>query len=843
MRKWTMLAAVSGIAFAATSPAAGQEVAEDDLTLEEEQQDARDEGALDVIVVTAQRRQESAQDVPIAISAFTSEELEARGVTQALDVAQYVPNLVGLNNTGLGSANAYYLRGLGNSESIATFDPPVGTYVDDIYLSRQNANNLQFFDVERVEVLRGPQGTLFGRNTTGGAINVILREPGDEFAGYVEGGYGAYDRIVGRASVDLPFNDDLAIKLSGFVNDDRGYVKNSPTDQFFNDSDGWGVRLGTRGEISPDARWTGSYAHIAANGENSLNFDCWPRDRSQCDGRFSTTGLAEDEFDRDGPLVGVLTGQKQFFGNGNRTDTDIISSNLEFGGEDLRVNIITGFVHLRQEFALDFADGRGLPSISNPFPPVQAFRFGGFTIANIGEHDQFTQEVKFTGDLADGFVQFVAGGYYFREWNRTDFGTVFTLGFVPGGFPFVLADRVLDNETEAWAGYAQADFNLTDALKLTAGVRYTDEEKTLSIRDNRPNLGGGLCLGSFGPVPCINNSNLVAPTGVAIPRELNSSLWTPRFVVNYEPVGEALLFASATRGFKSGGWNARATNPSLLLPFDPEKVWTYEGGVKTELFNRSIRINLVGYYTDVTDLQTPSAFVNESTGALTFITRNFADYTNKGVELEVQAVPAPGLNAFLAVGYQDDEYEVDEDDLAPDEFGVSSVAAGLQLCREQLAAGFVAGGGATACGQGIVAPDGSLATPVRTPDWTVAFGVNYEIDLTDRIVFWPAINASWRSEQETGTSELSIFDGEIFEPATGITYPANLAGDGDFIVGSRSESYWIVNGQLTLRFDNRYSISAECRNCLDQEAVQSSLANYSYLNQPRTWLVKARVEF
>ncbi|MCU0892155.1 MAG: Plug domain-containing protein, partial [Sandarakinorhabdus sp.] len=138
-----------------------------------------DTGAIEDIIVTAQRRRERAQDVPIAITAFSAEALQARGVVNALDLTQFVPNLVGLNNTGLGTANAYYLRGLGNTESIATFDPPVGTYVDDIYISRQNANNFNLFDVERVEVLRGPQGTLFGRNTTGGAISVVMREPGE----------------------------------------------------------------------------------------------------------------------------------------------------------------------------------------------------------------------------------------------------------------------------------------------------------------------------------------------------------------------------------------------------------------------------------------------------------------------------------------------------------------------------------------------------------------------------------------------------------------------------------------------------------------------------------------
>ena len=167
---------------------------------------AEEESGIKDIVVTAQRRAESVQDVPIAISAFTSEQLSAQGVNNTLQLGQYIPNLVAINNTGLGSANGYYLRGLGNSETIATFDPPVGTYVDDIYLSRQNANNLSFLDVQRIEVLRGPQGTLFGRNTTGGAISIIMRDPGEEVGGYVEAGYGRYDRKLFRGS-----NSDFAL--------------------------------------------------------------------------------------------------------------------------------------------------------------------------------------------------------------------------------------------------------------------------------------------------------------------------------------------------------------------------------------------------------------------------------------------------------------------------------------------------------------------------------------------------------------------------------------------------------------------------------------------------------
>lgn len=225
MTRNALLSAVSLVAMLAT-PAYAQESANNDQGLED-------------IVVTAQRRAESAQDVPIAITAFNAETLETRGINTALDVTQFVPNLVGLNNTGLGTANSYYLRGVGNTESIATFDPPIGTYIDDVYVSRQNANNFSFFDVERVEVLRGPQGTLFGRNTTGGAIAVVMKDPGETSGGYLEAGFGSYNRKLFRGSVDVPLSPQFAVKLSGYWQDDDGYAKNTATGERTNENDGW----------------------------------------------------------------------------------------------------------------------------------------------------------------------------------------------------------------------------------------------------------------------------------------------------------------------------------------------------------------------------------------------------------------------------------------------------------------------------------------------------------------------------------------------------------------------------------------------------------------------------
>ena len=837
-KDWLSGAALLALTAAAYPAYAAENTLAEDVAQEQssDQQDAQ-EGGLNVIVVTAQRRQESVQDVPISISAFDSGELERRGVTNALEVTQFVPNLVGINNTGLGSANAYYLRGLGNTETIPTFDPPIGTYVDDIYLSRQNANNLSFFDVERIEVLRGPQGTLFGRNTTGGAVSVFLAEPDFEFGGSAEAGYGSYGLYTGRASIDIPLADSFAVKVSGYYQNDKGYAFNTTTGERANENDGWGVRLGLRGELSENARWTGSYIHTLSEGANILNFDCDPANTANCDGRFVTTGHR-----RNSNFGGRFTGKKDSFGYGNKTSMDFLASNLELGSDNFTVNIITGYVYTTQDYALDFADGRGLPSISNPVPPVLGYTLGGFTIANEGEFSQFSQEVKFNASLGDGLVDLVGGVYYFEEDNFSDFGDLFTISLPfappPNGFPLILADRTLRNSTKAYAGFLQGDINVTDQIKLTAGIRYTDETKRFSIRDNRASCNDGTL-----EVTCLSDPNLVAANGTVIPRQQQIKIWTPRFAVNYQANDDLLFYASATRGFKSGGWNARGTTASELLPFDAEKAWSYEAGIKSELLDRRLRVNLSAYLLDVSDLQTPSAFTRAN-GSIAFITRNFADYENKGIELEINAVPVEGLNIFVAAGYQDDKYKLDANSPMFDEFGIQSVVSQLAVCQAQLAAGLVPGGGgaeASSCGVGIVAEDGNVATPVRSPKFNVSMGASYNAELGNGLSLTPAINANWRDKSEVGTSNFSIFSGPVTS-STGATFPANPFS-GNYLTGSLSDSRWILNGTLTLRSDAGWSLTAECRNCLDEESIESSLANYSYLNPPRTWLVKGRFEF
>nr|MCU0892271.1 TonB-dependent receptor [Sandarakinorhabdus sp.] len=344
---------------------------------------------------------------------------------------------------------------------------------------------------------------------------------------------------------------------------------------------------------------------------------------------------------------------------------------------------------------------------------------------------------------------------------------------------------------------------------------------------------------------CIDTSNLRAPNGVAIPTQQRTKLWTPRFALSWKASDDILLFASATNGFKSGGWNARGTSASELLPFGPEKVWSYETGFKADLFDKRLRFNLTAFIVDASGLQTPSAFVRPN-GSLAFLTRNFADYLNKGIEAEFTARPTDALTLFGSLGYQDDKYQLPAGAPAVDEFNFQSVAAQQVACRQQLAAGRVALGVAAevalACGVGIVAPNGDIATPVRTPAWTMSMGATYELKIDDKVSIIPSVNANWRSSSEVGTSSVSFFN-QPFTSAGGVRYPANAAYNGDFIRGSFSQSRWIANASLLLKHAGGWQIQAECRNCFDEEAVESSLANHSYLNPPRTWTIRARYNF
>lgn len=817
------------------------------------------------IVVTAQRRAESVQNVPIAITAFDATQLQRRNISSALDLVQYVPNFVGHNNTGLATANAYYIRGVGETESLASKDPPVGTYIDDIFFARQSANNFSFFDVERIEVLRGPQGTLFGRNTTGGAINVVLRKPGKEIGGYAEASYGQFDQFSARASIDLPVAPWLLTKVSGYFSDDNGYVKNVTTGETLNDERGYGGRLSVHAGQGGPVSWDGAVTLMHNAGSNLINFTCNPANPTECDGRYASTGLRKANNGATQYPTLVIANDKGANPLGNVTDTAIFASNLQVNfGPAATLNLISGYVRTTQSYNLDFFDGRAAPGFTFVNDPATGrpttFNIannttvggpaiglpGGFAIAADTGSYQFTQEAKLTGKLFDDLFDYVGGFYYYQEVNRSDFADISTSATTR--VATLLADRFLRNTTTAYAGYLQADANVTRWLKLTAGVRYTDEAKDYRFSDNRPQCQATPLLAT-----CIDSRNFAsvdidqnpATPPITIPQDQHIKIWTPRFAVNVRPSRDILLFASATRGFKSGGQSARSTSVRFLLPFDAEKVWSYELGMKGDFLQKRLRVNVTGFYADTTDLQGGSAFVttNLATNAqtLSFVTRNFGDFRNKGIEAEITAVPVDGLTLNVSAGYQDAKYILNASRV--DAYGTLNALAQQTECLAALSGGVSPRGdtrAATAraqssCGNGVITPTGRVAKPPRTPKLTLSGGASYEID-AGPVLITPSINAIYTSSQEVGTANVSFY-----RNTEGVF---NAAGDGDFITGSFSRPHTIFNANIGISNAARtLNLTLECNNCTNVAYPQATLSNFTYLNKPATWAIRVRHKF
>ena len=554
---------------------------------------------LEEIIVTSERREASLQDVPIAVSAFNEVMLEKFQIDETIELVNVVPNLFGGNNTGLGTANMYYLRAQGNDESVATFDPPVGTYVDDVYITRQNANNFAFFDVERIEVLRGPQGTLFGRNTTGGAINVILKKPAEELGGYVEAGAGRFGGTLLRGTVDIPVTSTFLTKFSAFSMQDDGWLDNVADGNTYNDRENLGLRGAIRWMIGESFTWDLSVDYLDSS-EANVYGEVISDDRRESSSLLPTTGIPA--------AVGT---QKSSYGN--QVEQTSVVSNMGwsmFGGD---ANLIVGYRDLEQKFLLNF-----------PNPDSDDF----FWIDNIGKHEMTTAELKWNASLFNDRLNLVTGLFVLDETNSTDFAD-YVFGFLR------LADRVLVNTTPSWAVYAPGDILIGDRGTLTIGARFTDEEKEIGLSDN---TGAGV----------LTTANLVA---AGVPIKQTESNVTPRIAYRHAFNDDVSAYVSATNGFKSGGWNARGTSPGAFLPFGPEEIWSYEVGLRADWAEGRVRTNLTLFYSDLDDLQTTSATPDGQ-----FLTTNAGGIENPGLELEMTALATDNWELFFGLGLQDAEY-------------------------------------------------------------------------------------------------------------------------------------------------------------------------------------------
>lgn len=735
---------------------------------------AADQPTENVVIVSAQRRAQNVQDVPVAVTAFTPIQLEAAQLSDTAKLVRFTPSMTGGLNTGTGAAVSYYIRGLGSTEQVPSFDVPVATYVDEVYIARQSANNVSLLDVAQVEVLRGPQGTLFGRNTTGGAINITTQRPKDTFGYYVDVAGADNNRWELKASVDTPLTEDASAKFTLLRVTDDGYARSVTTGERLNGEDSFGARAAIRWDISQSVDWNASIEWLD---QQKTTVGSAPFDAPY----ISRTGLRTTTCEDD--VIETFLSQR--LGNCSSIESLAITSNVGWDIGIGTLNFITGYRVVDQDFALDFLGG------TNPA--------GGFTIANQVENTSFSQEVKLTGEF--GAISYVAGLFFFTEDSVTE--QVDTAGAL------ILGDRRMENSTETFAVYAQGDWAVTDRLTATLGVRVTGEKKEVAFFDTVRAVypAGWVTAAIAAPANRPTSANL---NRLGIPLEQDEQKVTPRLSVQYDLNDDIMLFASATEGFKSGGWNGRPTTAPTASAFGPETARTYEVGARTEWMDGRLRVNLTGYQLEVDDLQLLSGFAIPG-GGIAFVTRNAGGLEATGLELEVSATPVDGLDVFFTMTAADRKY-VD----IPASNGTGNVP-----CSNT--------------------PEPTNCTtvrdaPVRFPTSQAALGGNYVLPVE---LFGGELSVNG-SVSYSGKYWTSTYNdtGIVFGVPFGS--PAGTAPVQAYL--SLVPSTTLVNvGATWESAEGNWKVSVDCANCTEEYYFTSSLAGIGYPNAPRQ--VTARLRY
>ena len=559
-------------------------------------QEAQAEPDSDVIVVTALRREQSLQEVPSAVTALTPELLEQRTITNVLDLQYQAPNISLATNTGTASGARIFLRGVGEDESRVSADPAVGVYVDGVYIGRQVGALFDLVDLERVEVLRGPQGTLYGRNTNGGAIKLVSRAPDGVNGGEGKITIGNEGRFDVRATGNLALTDDTAVRLTGLRRSRDGFHRVLPNGGFEDQARDVGEvdTYGFRGVVSHkfNADWSALIAvdytddnsdpvpdsvQPGLDADNDI-FTIEPTPGSECTSAGGGTFTP----------IGCFTDYRSEVTNSG------VSATITGKIGDFTLQSLTGYRQLEDELSSRI----------------------GFPYLQETDQDQLSQEFTLTSNL-DGPFNFVSGVYYFTEDVQLD--TVFV-------FPFTLGV-----ETDAFAVFGQGTYDFSDQLRLTGGVRYTDETKEIDAANVAFETGDG----SF-----------------ARQEERDFSNATYSIGLDYDFTDDVMGYVSYSTGFKSGGWSPDCFSPTAcFLAVDEEELGTVEFGVRSELFEDALRLNATYFFNRYDDLQ-----IAATVPGLGFTRFNVAETEIQGFELESVFRPTDTLDIFFNLGLLDGEY-------------------------------------------------------------------------------------------------------------------------------------------------------------------------------------------
>ncbi|OJU17131.1 MULTISPECIES: TonB-dependent receptor [unclassified Sphingomonas] len=804
------------------------------------------------IVVTAQFRSQRLQDTPLAITALSGDAMEAKGQTNISEVAAQTPNVTLAPQNGyLGPGIIAFIRGVGQSDPNFALESGVGMYIDDVYLPTLTGSLLDLMDLDRVEILRGPQGTLAGRNSLGGSIKLYSVKPQGDGSGALEATYGSYNRIDARGHIDLKLADNLFLRVSAATKNRDGYVKrldyaqthpgsNVPTQasdakpelgtlggQSFVATKAalrWlptsNVEINVSGDYTRQRDEAGASVLLFANkagvftgpsatggprpwlaGVNgspvALNCAFVAFGANSCDTppagydrRFINYGTYADNATRDGQMAYKPLSLTPHSNLDNYGFAGTIDWTISDG---LALKSITAYRH----YEADWSFAEGAPLQSSMYEQQQS-------------NTQWSQELRLTGKALGNRLDYTVGGFYFdtkgKFTGRIDLNYA-GIDFLHGPDPTPATNKAL---------FANASFKPVDALTLTGGIRSSWDTKDYGYVRHNPD---GTAI--QGPCQFFLGAATAGPTGVGnspncllfglngLQAHFKSQRTDWRVAADYRVSPELMLYAQVSTGYRAGGINPRPFYPSQVRPFSPETITAYEAGFKSDLFGRMLRFNASAFYNDykniiLTVFNCPTAAGTEGTPCLQ--PTNVGSAHVKGVEVETLLRPTSNLSFDGSVSYLDFKYT-----------SLGSANTGVRLDM----------------------------VPPFTPKWKWNAGAQYEV---------PDVLGGALSFRVDGSYQSHIYVDAVNTDAAIVSTTTAGAGGGPLptlIATSRIDGYFLANARVTWRSaSDGWSAAFEVRNLTDKYYFTSMNTNFSSVGVisgapglPRTWAITIKKEF
>jgi iron complex outermembrane recepter protein len=668
---------------------------------------------LEEVIVTARRRAEELQDTPVAISAFSAEAMKVAGIANTRDLEESVP---GLNFAEMGAkAPAIFIRGVGQKEAIAALDPGVGVYINSIYIARTDSQLLDIMDTESVQVLRGPQGTLFGKNNTGGALLVTTKLPStEEYEGELSTRLGNYGRTDLKATGNMPLiKDKLAARISLNTTNLDGYLKNTYNGDKYGDED----RLGATARVVWQPTETlnvDTFYYWSKIKENGAGFSCFYQNPNGTFNTFTWPGFTapgsyesrcnkSQEESKDNKVV--LNGPTKF-----EQTSQILGVTLDWEFDTFDIKSITAWSNQEDIKAVDDTDATDITGVLTHRNGVLgalerslAAGYGDYQLPGDEKRDQYSQELQLSGTAFDDRLDYTTGIFLARE-EIDDNVTGSLVGYngysykadVSALIPQISTATSSNFTNDSAAIFAQGTFEVTDWYDLTVGVRYSTEKRkreaslyeadceAVATSNVIPGADPVLCFQNvllltdpsgfyanpptFMPVRVVDEyttleQEVIATDNGVVKKDQDWSKWTPTITNAFTvpdhylegtSLDSTLIYLTYSEGFKSGGFEMKGLD---MTQFEPEEVNNYEIGVKIDALDQRVRFNTAFYYMDYSDIQIRVADQGATFADILFFIDNAGKATIQGFETELTVLPLPNVVLTATTSYTDARYD------------------------------------------------------------------------------------------------------------------------------------------------------------------------------------------